>query len=560
MTTDTDVTGRRRLDAAVARAVDRLCAVRRPDGSWCDHTSSSALATSVCVMSLHLADRERHRDEVRVGCRWLRETQQADGSWGDAVVDPGNLNSTAFAIAALHLCDPDGPGNHIAHGLAFVGRRGGRAALHRRADCSLSPVVLSLWAVARLCPWPEVPRLPVELATFPKRLWQRVAFTVPAVFALGLLHAHAEPPGRLRSAWAGWAERPALDYLRAVQGSNGGYQESPLLNGVVAVGLLGAGCGTDIADRCVDYILATRRPDGSWTCERDLELSVTTLLVDALSAAGALGRAPAADTRRWLTERQFTDGFYATGSPPGAWTWGYPSGWPDTEDTAGAVATLVRLGMPAQAPPIRLGLSWLASMQNRDGSWGMFVRNSRVTLDRACPSLTARVVLTLQTCGLGGQHMARQAVRYLRRTQRPDGSLHSLWFRDFTYPTGLALEAFTAGGAADGIEAGRCVRWLLDNQNVDGSWGSRRGQTGTVEETASALAALSGPGVSAPPERLASAAAWLVDAQHDDGTWTPSVLGVYYLSLRYSSDHLANAFALRALGRYGSQLDSGHRS
>jgi hypothetical protein len=28
------------------------------------------------------------------------------------------------------------------------------------------------------------------------------------------------------------------------------------------------------------------------------------------------------------------------------------------------------------------------------------------------------------------------------------------------------------------------------------------------------------------------------------------VLGIYYLSLVYSSDHLATAFALRGLGRY----------
>lgn len=85
--------------------------------------------------------------------------------------------------------------------------------------------------------------------------------------------------------------------------------------------------------------------------------------------------------------------------------------------------------------------------------------------------------------------------------------------------------------------------------------GGRGGQTGTAEETGSALAALSStprPGLE--PGTLASqldrAARWLVGAQQRDGRWAPSVLGVYYLSLWYSSDHLANAFALRGLGRY----------
>lgn len=73
---------------------------------------------------------------------------------------------------------------------------------------------------------------------------------------------------------------------------------------------------------------------------------------------------------------------------------------------------------------------------------------------------------------------------------------------------------------------------------------------GTVEESAWALAALLSEGVVVPPELLDRAAAWLVEKQQPGGTWQPSVLGVYFPSLWYSDDHIANSFALGALARY----------
>lgn len=520
--------------------------------------SSSALATGVCLLSLHLADAARYAAEARRGCGWLRDTQHSDGGWGDAVVDGSNLNSTAFALAALQLCARDESARALTRGYAFIERAGGLAALRDRSRCSLAPVVLTLWAVAGLCSWQDVPRLPLELALFPQAARRRVAFTVPAVFALGLLHARVKTVSAPLRALARPAEPRALGYLEDCQGSNGGYQESPLLNGVVYVGLRCAGLAgrlagpvaERVAGRCLGYIADTQRANGSWTCERDLELSVTTLIVDALDAAGHLDEVRLRDTARWLLDRQTDVPFPATGCPPGAWTWGYPSGWPDTEDTAGALCALLRLGIPATSEPVSLGYGWLAAMQNRAGSWAMFVRNSRITIDRPCPALTARVLMAFHRRDHGSGEHARRALEYLRRVQRPDGSYRSLWFRNHTYATAVALEAHAMCDQPDGPASVRCARWLLDNQNDDGSWGGRGGQPGTAEETGSALAALASTGLSAPASHLDRAARWLIGAQQPDGSWIPAVLGVYYSSLWYSSDHLANAFALRGLGRY----------
>ncbi|HEY6542740.1 MAG TPA: prenyltransferase/squalene oxidase repeat-containing protein, partial [Ktedonobacteraceae bacterium] len=128
--------------------------------------------------------------------------------------------------------------------------------------------------------------------------------------------------------------------------------------------------------------------------------------------------------------------------------------------------------------------------------------------------------------------------------------ISNVWFHDYVYGTALALDAFATLGRADDPAAIRCRDWLLANQNEDGSWGGSRGMPGTVEESAWALAALLSEGVVVPPELLDRAAAWLVEKQQPGGTWQPSVLGVYFPSLWYSDDHIANSFALGALARY----------
>jgi len=140
-------------------------------------------------------------------------------------------------------------------------------------------------------------------------------------------------------------------------------------------------------------------------------------------------------------------------------------------------------------------------------------------------------------------------LQYLRNVQQPDGAIPTLWYRN-VYGTATALEAFVTVGLVNDPVAIRCKTWLISAQNEDGSWGGSQGMTGTVEETAWALSALLVRGVQASAMCLERAVAWLVKQQQEDGTWQPSVVGVYFPSLWYSDDHIANGFALRALGRY----------
>ncbi len=547
------------VEQAIRSSVNYLFRVQRPQGEWRDYTASSALATATCVLSLHYANREQYAALIEQGCQWLRQTQHTDGGWGDAVVDPSNLNATGFALPALKIADPERSQDAIARATTFIEARGGRAALSDPKQTTLFACCLSFMALAEMdgYSWKDVPRLPVEIIFLPRRIRLKISFGMPAIFSLGLMHSRKKRLPRLLRLLIRSAEPRALVWLSKTQGENGGYQESPLLNAVVYIGLNRANIKHDVADRSLTYLLQTRREDGSWTCQRYLEVSVTTYILEALEAAGYLDDPRLRPTIDWLCMEQFDTPFFATGCPAGAWSWGRPSGWADMDDTAGALIMLRRMGVPASDPHISLGYQCLEAMQNREGSWGMFLKRTRFKLeahnsgiDRPCPALTARIAIALYERDRCWSRPLEQALRYLCSVQRTDGAISNVWFHDYVYGTALALDAFATVGRAEDPTALRCKDWLLANQNEDGSWGGSRGMPGTVEETAWALSALLSEGVVVPPERLDRAAAWLVERQQPGGTWQPSVLGVYFPSLWYSDDHIANSFALRALARY----------
>jgi squalene-hopene/tetraprenyl-beta-curcumene cyclase len=348
------------------------------------------------------------------------------------------------------------------------------------------------------------------------------------------------------------AEPRALRFLDETQGANGAYEESAILTANVYIGLRTANVGHEIAQRCLDWLLATRRPDGSWPIDRDLELSATTYVLGGLEATGNLADPRLQRTAHWIAAQQMNEPWDPTGAPAGGWAWAQPSGWPDSDDTACAALALARLGQPEHGAAIRRGCDWLLEMQNSDGSWGGFLRNGKMSMDQPCAALTAHAVMALAEAGGYGRRdrCIRRALQFFARTQTADGAIPNLWFRNHTCGTAWALSAYASLGIAHDPVAARAAAWLFRNQNSDGGWGGARDVPSTVEETAWALTALSASGVPSRHPRLQSAADWLLARQKADGTWDPSVICFYCTQLRYSSDHMANGFALEALGRF----------
>jgi squalene-hopene/tetraprenyl-beta-curcumene cyclase len=557
------------IDCAVDRGIDaavgRLFALRRANGSWQDTLPPAAVATGSAIIALHHADPAGAADLIAAGAAWLRGAQGPDGGWGDAPDAAATLNATAIAVAALDLVAPTGSGRQVRAGLARIEAFGGTPAIDDRARCSLGAVCQHYLAFAGHYDPARLRRLPVELSLLPRRLRQKLSFTVPGLMSWGVMQARTRHFGPVRRAVNRLAEPRALAYLAGIQeyeGFVGGYEESPLMTSIVCTGLHRAGVRPDIVRRCRDYLVATVRPDGSWSVNRDLELSATTFLTLGLLDAGLAADPRLASTVDWLRRCQRATRFPPTGAPAGGWGWSLPSGWPDTDDTADALITLAGFGFDGSDPQVRRGAGWLATMQNRNGSWSCFSANAGISLDAPCTVMTAHAVTALHRAAGWSADRPRLArtVRWFARMQRPDGSIPCMWYLGRTAGTGCVLDALGGLGLAGSATAVRARDWLLASQQRDGGWGDATPGQPTVEETAWAVLGLLGGGLPADHPALAGGVRWLLRRQRADGLWRPALVGVYFLDLLYTCDHLANGYALQALGRYRQALGSARAS
>ena len=535
--------------------IDRLFAMQRADGSWQDTLPSAAVSTGAAVILLHYTDPEGSADLVQAGARWLRDTQAADGGWGDAPGATSTLNATPMAVAAIHYVAPELSREHVARGLACIERFGGMEAVADRERCRLFVACQVALSVAGLYDERKIMRAPAEIIFLPRHFRQKISFLVPLILAWGLMQARMRPFGPIRRAVNRLARPRIMAYFRelhAFQGPRGGYEESPLTAAVVGLGLARARALPEHVAECTDYLRRTVRADGSWAVNRDLETSATTWVAQGMQDAGYARDPRMQKCLDWLRSCQRPEAFGATGCPAGGWGWSLPSGWPDSDDTADAVINLSKFEVERSDPQLRAGLDWLRRMQNRDGSWACFSPNSVVGLDAPCAAMTAHAVEALHHAdGLTpSDPTLRRALRWFAKHQADDGSMSCLWYRDSTAGTGMVLESLGQLGLQHEAMAMRCRKWLVAHQNADGGWGDGAGAASTAEETAWALLGLLESDLAPDHPAIRDGVAWLVANQREDGLFEPTILGVYFLELLYSDDLLAAGYALQAIARY----------
>lgn len=583
---------------AHALAREALLAERAADGSWTGRLSASAIATAVALAAFARGGAESDHGLILGAAKWLNETQNADGGWGDSPESPSNLSATllvraAFALGKLEDSFPEA----VAGAERYLTARAGASPRERTAavlalygkDRTFAVPILALLALAGAAEWRDIPPLPFELACLPRALLDAVdlkvvGYALPALIAIGLL-LHRQMPSRnpMIRLLRNFAAPATLEKLRRIQPASGGFLEAQPLSAFVALALSACGLREHaVTQNALRFLRATARPDGSWPIDTNLSVWLTTSAAAALVHRGGL---PDDKTAAWVRARQLRARHPFTGAAPGGWAWtDLPGGVPDADDTAGALVFLAGAGKENPGA-IYAGLRWLLDLQNAEGGWPTFCRGrTGLPFDASSPDLTAHALRALAACGgdeasiwrswFKGEPLratralasgffyrlrgaAGRGFSYLSRTQRPDGSWLPLWFgsqrhggRNPVLGTARVLRAWTDCGRQTEPEAIKGLGFLLAAQNRNGGWGAAPGVESTVEETALAAAALCDwYGHDSARYAYGRGADYLA-ARVIAGLPLPAEpLGLYFASLWYSEKLYPLLWTVEALGR-----------
>ncbi|MBK7997775.1 MAG: squalene--hopene cyclase [Verrucomicrobia bacterium] len=613
---------RERLNRAVARVNQELLAALGPDGHWVGELSSSALSTATAVTALSLVQREQghthHAEHITRGLDWLAQNQNTDGGWGDTTLSLSNLSTTTLCWAAFGAVQGADAKfrSTLQEAKAWLTERAGGLAPDQLApaiiarygkDRTFSVPILTMCALAgRLGSgrdaWRHVIPLPFELAACPHTWFAAlrlpvVSYALPALIAIGQVrHIQSPSPNPIARLARHLTRDSTLRKLTTIQPENGGFLEATPLTSFVTMSLAGSGqVNHPVANRGVEFLIASQRADGSWPIDTNLATWVTTLAVNALGANSSLLANHTSRLRSWLLNQQYRTIHPYTQAAPGGWAWtDLPGGVPDADDTSGALLALRQLGPvdDVTREAAAAGITWLLDLQNRDGGIPTFCRGwGALPFDQSSADITAHAIRAwlawfddapsdMQPRLLSA---LERALNFLIHVQHPDGSWLPLWFgnqhmRDDQNPTYgttkvlIALsEAIEFGftrnvqGAIRGTfkrayeSEAKAELWLICSQRGPQSgWGGGRHGPASAEETAlvvEAFTALLGRAAPKSCENVRSQLAvesgthWLL-SHVESGEWTqPSPIGFYFAKLWYYEKLYPMIFTAAALNR-----------
>src|SRR5579884_1646247 len=358
------------LEAAYQTALAALLTERTPEGHWVGELSTSALSTATAVSALALVRKASTSHGsfdslISGGINWLAANQNADGDWGDTVRSFSNISTTMLCRAAFHLTGTAASHEEtLRRSEEWLHSRYGKTAeelaeavrARYGKDRTFSVPILMTSALAGLVSWREVPSLPFELACFPQS-WFRflripvVSYALPALIAIGqAVHYHRPPWNPLTRLVRWMAIGKSLRVLQKIQPSSGGFLEAAPLTSFVTMALASIGrADHPIVSKCVEFLIASVRPDGSWPIDTNLATWVTTLSVNALAVAGDLDKLDRKEQLiAWLLGQQVGIRPWGrhpyTGASPGGWAWtDLAGGVPDCDDTPGAILALCHM-------------------------------------------------------------------------------------------------------------------------------------------------------------------------------------------------------------------------
>jgi len=208
---------------------------------------------------------------------------------------------------------------------------------------------------------------------------------------------------------------------------------------------------------------------------------------------------------------------------------------------------------------------WGAFDRNNDSEFLCHVpfADHNAMIDPSTPDLAARVLEALGCWGITrGDKTVDRAITYVQREQEPDGSWFGRWGVNYIYGTWQSLVGLTkAGVPAEDPSIERGAEWFLDHQLPCGGWGEtpetydnpalRGSGPATASQTAWALLGLIAAGYRE-HQATARGIEYLLQTQNVDGSWNEEQFTgtgfprVFYLKYHYYPVY----FPLMALATY----------
>lgn len=176
-----------------------------------------------------------------------------------------------------------------------------------------------------------------------------------------------------------------------------------------------------------------------------------------------------------------------------------PGGWgfsnintinPDVDDTTAALRSIRLFARenPVYRQSWDRGMNWVNSMQNSDGGWPAFEKGvdksflswlpveggGSMLLDPSTADLTGRTLEFLgnDTHADKYQPFIKRGMKWLLDNQEADGSWYGRWGICYIYGTWAAVTGLSAVDIRkDHTQVRKAVQWLYTIQNQDGGWG-----------------------------------------------------------------------------------------
>ena len=598
-----------RLDEVLSVVRERLLGMRVDGGHWEGRLSSSALATATAVGGLCLAGDEGHKELVEGGLKWLCESVNDDGGWGDTDVSESNISTTLLCWAAFGMAGADERYAEVVKGAQrWIEREAGglepnviASAIYEKYgdDRTFAVPILTMCALAgRLGddPWDMIEPLPFELAVFPHCLYKWlnlsvVSYALAALIAIGQVHFHHLKPGNVFTRFMRKICRGrTLKKLADIQPKNGGYLEAVPLTSFVVMSLgAGGNRGHVVAEKGVGFIVSSVREDGSWPIDTNLATWVSTLSVNALAGSEGFEDLLDEEARKglleWLMGQQYKRVHPYVNAEPGGWAWtDRPGGVPDADDTAGAILALRNLGggdEDVKAAALK-GIEWLMDIQNKDGGMPTFCRGWQdLPFDRSSPDLSAHAVAAMaawidevdQGFAEKMRGSLKRLMEFLKGAHEGDGSWVPLWFgnekaadqHNRVYGTArvlIGLSCLNEDTLSEYLPmVNDAAGFLVKIQNDNGGWGGDAGVGSSIEETSLAADSLGAllcndylrSQRQFENERIEAAVEggvqWLIERFSGVDEIRPSPIGLYFASLWYYEDSYPWVFAVSAMQR-----------